>query len=63
MQAIALQDMGNMLLKKEDGGTYPVKGDYARYHKKINIKVKFNIIFLQKSTFMFIFADKSTWTT
>lgn len=61
MQAIALQDMGNMLLKKEDGGTYPVRGgDYARYYKKINIKVKFNIIFLQKSTFMFIFADKST---
>ncbi len=27
MQAIALQDMGNMLLKKEDGGTYPVKGE------------------------------------
>ena len=26
--------------------------------KKMNIKVKFNIIFLQKSTFMFIFAEK-----
>lgn len=26
--------------------------------KKMNIKVKFNIIFLQKSTFMFIFAAK-----
>ena len=34
------------------------KGDYARYYKKINIKVKFNILFLQKSTFMFIFAAK-----
>ena len=34
------------------------KGDYARYHKKINIKAKFNMKFLKKSTFMFIFASK-----
>lgn len=55
MQAIALQDMGSLpsawLNEK-------LQWDYACYHKKINIKVKFNIIFLQKSTFMFIFAAK-----
>ena len=55
MQAIALQDMRS---QPSAWLNEKLQLDYARYHKKINIKVKFNIKSLKKSTFMFIFAAK-----
>ena len=55
MQAIALQDMRS---QPSAWLNEKLQWDYARYHKKINIKVKFNIKSLKKSTFMFIFAAK-----
>ena len=55
MQAIALQDMRS---QPSAWLNEKLQWDYTRYHKKLNIKVKFYIIFLQKSTFMFIFAAK-----
>ena len=55
MQAIALQDMRS---QPSAWLNEKLQWDYARSHKKINIKVKFNIKSLKKSTFMFIFAGK-----
>ena len=49
MQAIALQDMRS---QPSAWLNEKLQWDYARYHKKINIKS------LKKSTFMFIFAAK-----
>ena len=42
--------------KKEAGGTYLANGNNDCHHKKIYIKIKFNLKSLQKSTFIFIFV-------